>query len=132
LAYFHLTLVWPYDETKRKIARSFSTQCRLIEEYPDYIFTASQAQQFAWLEELYPSLFDKVKSLAKIGNFIPIGGCWVEMDCNIPSGEALCRQFLYGQTYFKKAFGEKSRVFWLPDTFGYASQLPQIIKRISI
>jgi alpha-mannosidase len=74
----------------------------------------------AWLEELYPSLFEKVKKYAKTGNFVPIGkifyfnigGCWVEMDCNIPSGESLCRQFLHGQRYFKKAFGETSKVFW--------------------
>ncbi|KAI8901520.1 glycosyl hydrolases family 38 N-terminal domain-containing protein [Globomyces pollinis-pini] len=120
--------LWPYDETKRKVARSWATQCRFIESYPDYYFAASQAQQFEWLETLYPQLFAKVAKLTQEGRFIPIGGTWVEMDCNMPSGEGLCRQFLYGQNYFKKKFGKKSSVFWLPDTFGYAAQLPQIIK----
>ncbi|KAJ3000836.1 Alpha-mannosidase 2C1 [Globomyces sp. JEL0801] len=101
---------------------------RFIESYPDYYFAASQAQQFEWLETLYPQLFAKVAKLTQEGRFIPIGGTWVEMDCNMPSGEGLCRQFLYGQNYFKKKFGKKSSVFWLPDTFGYAAQLPQIIK----
>ncbi|KAI9003260.1 alpha-mannosidase 2C1-like protein [Gaertneriomyces semiglobifer] len=119
--------LWPFDETKRKAARSFATQCGLIEAYPDYTFVASQAQQFAWVEQLYPTLFERIKRHAKTGQFIPIGGTWVEMDCNIPSGEALCRQFLYGQRYFESRFGERCLVFWLPDTFGYSAQLPQIV-----
>jgi alpha-mannosidase len=85
-------------------------------------------QQFEWLEQLYPKLFEKILKYEKQGSFIPIGGTWVEMDCNIPSGEAFCRQFLYGQNYLKDKFGKQSRVFWLPDTFGYSSQLPQIVK----
>ena len=56
----------------------------------------------------------------------------VEMDCNLPSGESLCRQFLYGQQYFESRFGERCDVFWLPDTFGYAAQLPQIIKQADL
>ena len=119
--------LWPYDETKRKIARSWATQCSLIEQYPDYVFAASQAQQFEWLEQLYPSLFQRVKKHSELGGFVPIGGTWVEMDCNLPSGEAFCRQFLYGQRYFEATFGKRCSVFWLPDTFGYSAQLPQII-----
>ncbi|KNC99430.1 uncharacterized protein SPPG_05671 [Spizellomyces punctatus DAOM BR117] len=114
--------LWPYDETKRKAARSWSTQVfRLMENYPEYVFTASQAQQFEWTEQLYPELFERIKEHAKTGNFIPIGVAqtWVEMDCNLPSGEAFCRQFLYGQRYFEEKFGERCTVFWLPDTFGY-------------
>ena len=120
--------LWPYDETKRKSARSWATQIRFMEQYPEYKFAASQMQQFEWTEQLYPSLFKKIQGLAEKGSFIPIGGTWVEMDCNIPSGESFCRQFLYGQRYLKEKFGRTSKVFWLPDTFGYSAQLPQIIK----
>ncbi|KAJ1671279.1 Glycoside hydrolase, 38 vacuolar alpha mannosidase, partial [Coemansia sp. RSA 25] len=120
--------LWPYDETKRKIARSWSTQMDYMDRYPEYKFAASQAQQFEWLRVLYPSLFERVKEKVKCGQFIPIGATWSEMDCNLPSGESLVRQFLLGQRFFEKHFGERSRVFWLPDTFGYSSQLPQIVK----
>ncbi|CAI2163478.1 3771_t:CDS:10 [Funneliformis geosporum] len=120
--------LWPYDETKRKIARSWSTQVGLMDIYPDYKFVCSQAQQFEWLQEHYPKLFDIVKNKVEKGQFLPIGGTWVEMDCNIPSGESFCRQFLYGQRFFEHNFGKKSKVFWLPDTFGYSAQLPQIIR----
>lgn len=121
--------LWPYDETKRKVARSWSTQCTLMDEYPEFTFACSQAQQFDWVEELYPSLFERIKSKVNSGQFIPVGGTWVEMDCNLPSGESFCRQFKFGQDYFKSKFGKYCSVFWLPDTFGYSAQLPQIMKQ---
>ncbi|KAJ1668877.1 Glycoside hydrolase, 38 vacuolar alpha mannosidase [Coemansia sp. RSA 1813] len=120
--------LWPYDETKRKIARSWSTQMDYMDRYPEYKFAASQAQQFEWLRTLYPSLFKRVQEKVKTGQFIPIGGTWIEMDCNIPNGESLVRQFLLGQGFFEKHFNVRSTVFWLPDTFGYSPQLPQIIR----
>ncbi|KAF9158517.1 Glycoside hydrolase, 38 vacuolar alpha mannosidase [Actinomortierella ambigua] len=119
--------LWPYAETRRKTARSWATQLRLMEEYPDYVFVCSGAQQIEWLSQDYPELLKQIQVVAKKGQFQPLGGTWVEMDCNIPSGEALCRQFLYGQRYFKETFGEYCNIFWLPDTFGYSAQIPQIM-----
>ncbi|RUS22422.1 glycosyl hydrolases family 38 N-terminal domain-containing protein [Endogone sp. FLAS-F59071] len=115
--------LWPYAETRRKIARSWSSQLRLMEQHPEYVFVCSQAQQYEWLEQDYPSLFEEVKEKVKEGRFQPIGGTWVEMDCNIPSGESFCRQFLLGQRFFREKFGYHSNVFWLPDTFGGLSRL---------
>ncbi|KAL8999670.1 MAG: hypothetical protein Q9169_001487 [Polycauliona sp. 2 TL-2023] len=122
------TWLWPWAETKRKIARSWSNQCDLLDRYPEHRFTCSQAQQYKWLETLYPSLYDRVKSKVKEGTFQPIGGSWVEHDTNLPGGESLVRQFLYGQRYFESRFGERCKTFWLPDTFGYSSQLPQLCR----
>ncbi|KAI8142671.1 glycosyl hydrolases family 38 N-terminal domain-containing protein [Fennellomyces sp. T-0311] len=120
--------LWPYAETKRKIARSWVTQVDLIDRYPGYIFAGSQTQQYEWLQELYPSVFEKVKEKEKQGQWEIIGGSWVEHDTNMPSGESLCRQMVLGQRYFEKHFGKRARVFWLPDSFGYSSQLPQVLK----
>ena len=120
--------LWPWAETKRKVARSWANQCDLMDRYPEHRFTCSQAQQYKWLEELYPKLFDRVKTKVKEGRFQPIGGSWVEHDTNVPSGESLVRQFLYGQRYFESRFGQRCRTFWLPDTFGYSSQIPQVTR----
>lgn len=120
--------LWPWDETKRKIARSFANQCDLLDRYPEHRFVASQAQQYKWLEQLYPSLYDRVKAKIKEGRFQTVGGSWVEHDTNLPSGESLVRQFLYGQRLFESRFGERCRTFWLPDTFGYSTQLPQLCR----
>lgn len=119
--------LWPFAETHRKVVRSWSSQCTLMDKYPEYQFVASQAQQFKWLLEEHPEFFKNVLTpKVQQSQFFPIGGSWVENDTNIPSGESLARQFFFGQRFFLKNFGLKSAVFWLPDTFGYSSQVPQI------
>ena len=120
--------LWPFSVTQQKSARSWSTQCDLIDRYPEHRFSATQAQQFKWLEQQYPTLFERIKGKISEGTFQPVGATWVEMDANMPSGEALCRQFLYGQRYFESRFGKRCETFVLPDTFGYSSQLPQIAR----
>ncbi|XP_078331778.1 alpha-mannosidase 2C1-like [Crassostrea virginica] len=124
--------LWPYAETIRKCARSWSCTVRLMEKYPDFTFTCSQAQQYEWVKDNYPGLYAKIKDLVREGRFIPVGGTWVEMDGNVPSGESFVRQFLYGQRFFMKEFGKKCTEFWLPDTFGYSPQLPQIMRIFGI
>lgn len=120
--------LWPWAETKRKVARSWSSQCDLMDRYPEYRFACSQAQQYKWLKEFYPYAWDRVKEKVKKGTFQPVGGSWVEHDTNMPSGESLVRQFVYGQRFFEGNFGERCQTFWLPDTFGYSAQLPQICR----
>ncbi|EME27109.1 alpha-mannosidase II [Galdieria sulphuraria] len=124
--------LWPYEETIRKCARSWSTQIRNMEQYDGFHFVASQAQQMEWIKERYPELWKEIKAYVKRGRFVPVGGTWVEMDCNLPSGESLVRQFVFGDSFFQNNFGMHSSIFWLPDTFGYSSQLPQIMRLCNI
>ena len=125
-----LAWLWPIDETRRKGARSWSSQIELMLQYSDFNFTASQAQLFEWVQNDYPQLFAKMLKMKD--RFIPVGGTWVEFDGNVPSGESMVRQFLYGQRYFHSHYGEYSKVFFLPDTFGYSAQLPQITRLAGI
>ncbi|GAA6045569.1 hypothetical protein NBRC10513_004988 [Rhodotorula toruloides] len=120
--------LWPFSVTRQKTARSWSTQLDLIARYPEHRFVVSQAQQFKWLEQDYPLLFQKVRKGVQEGKFIPIGGMWVESDQLLPSGESLARQFLYGQRYFHSRFGQYCKTWWLPDSFGYNSASPQIAR----
>ncbi|XP_040824661.1 alpha-mannosidase 2C1 isoform X1 [Ochotona curzoniae] len=120
--------LWPFKETVRKCARSWVTAVQLMEHNPDFIFTCSQAQQLDWVKSRYPGLHARLQEFACRGQFVPVGGTWVEMDGNLPSGEAMVRQFLEGQKFFLQEFGRHCSEFWLPDTFGYSAQLPQIMR----
>jgi alpha-mannosidase len=120
--------LWPYVETRRKVARSWATQLHLMDSYPEFHFVASQTVQYEWLLEDHPTLFNRIKEAVREGSFIPIGGTYVEFDANLPSGESMVRQFLYGMDFLKSHFDVTPKTFWLPDTFGYSSQLPQIMK----
>ncbi|XP_062998541.1 alpha-mannosidase 2C1 isoform X2 [Elgaria multicarinata webbii] len=124
--------LWPYEETIRKCARSWVTVIRLMEKNPEFTFVCSQAQQFEWVKNWYPGLYTTIQNFAKEGRFIPVGGTWVEMDGNLPSGESMVRQFLQGQRFFQQEFGKLCSEFWLPDTFGYSAQLPQVMRGCGI
>ncbi|KAM6937533.1 alpha-mannosidase 2C1 [Xenentodon cancila] len=124
--------LWPYEETIRKCGRSWVTVVSLMDKNPDFHFTCSQAQQFQWVKTWYPGLFSKIQHYVKKGQFIPVGGTWVEMDGNLPGGESMVRQFLEGQRFFNQEFGMYCKEFWLPDTFGYSAQLPQIMQGCGI
>lgn len=130
IGYCHIDTawLWPYSVTQQKVARSWSTQVDLMNRYPEHRFTCSSAQQFKWLEQLYPGGFQKVKEKVFQGKFQPVGGAWVEHDGNMPSGEAMVRQNLLGQRYFQSRFGYKCETAWLPDSFGLSGALPQIFR----
>lgn len=120
--------LWPLAETWRKCERTFSSQTALMDDYPDFTFACSQAAQYEVIREKNPDLYARIKAKIETGQWLVVGGSWIEPDCNIPSGEALCRQFLFGQRFFEREFGIRCREFWNPDVFGYNGQLPQILK----
>lgn len=119
---------WPVSQTRRKVARTFATALRLMEQYPEYHFTASQPQQYQYLKEDEPALYAQVKARVAEGRWEPTGAMWVEPDLNVPRGESLVRQLVYGQRFFVEEFGKPASVVWLPDTFGYAWALPQLMR----
>jgi alpha-mannosidase len=127
-AHIDTAWLWPLAETYRKAVRTFSSQLRYMDEYPEYRFACSQAQQYAWIKERNPELWERIRSAVDAGQFVPVGGSWVEPDCNIPSGESLLRQFLHGQRFFEEEFGRRCNEFWSPDAFGYNGQLPQLMR----
>lgn len=129
-AHIDAAWLWKYDETKRKILRTLSTTVRLLEKY-DVSFAQSSSQYFSWVEE-DQELFSKIKKLIREGRIIPVGGMWVESDTQLIDGESLVRQFLYGQRYLLEKFGRIARIGWLPDTFGFAASLPQILIKSGI
>ena len=123
---------WTVAQTREKVARSFATVLKLMDEYPHYRFMSSQPQLYLFLKERYPELYARVKERVREGRWEPEGGMWVEADCNLTSGESLVRQFLHGKRFFREEFGVENRILWLPDVFGYSGALPQIMKECGI
>ncbi|MCR5585312.1 MAG: alpha-mannosidase [Lachnospiraceae bacterium] len=124
--------LWNKKETLKKCARTYANTLSLMEQYPDYTFIQSSSYHTDLIKKNYPSLFEKMKEKILEGRYEPNGGVWVECDCNIPTGEAMVRQFVWGQRYTKENFGYLSDAFWLPDTFGYSAALPQIMVKCGI
>ncbi|MGN0906102.1 MAG: alpha-mannosidase [Bullifex sp.] len=134
IGHSHLDLawLWPVRETRRKAARTFTHQLANLSRYEEYVYGASQPQQFEFVKEDCPMLYEKIKRSVAEGRFEPQGAMWVEADCNIPSGEALIRQLTVGQEFWRKEFGVRQRICWLPDVFGYNGNLPQLLKKAGV
>lgn len=125
-AHIDTAWLWPIEETIRKCTRTFASAVRLLDERPEYVFSCSQAQQYAWIEERHPELFADITRHVAEGRWVPVGGMWVESDMNLPSGESIVRQIVHGQRWFEDRFGVRSTEMWIPDVFGYPATLPQI------
>jgi alpha-mannosidase len=100
--------------------------------YKRQVFNQSSAQLYAWTEEQDPEMFEEIQRRVEEGRWEPVGGSWVEPDCQMPGGESFVRQFLYGQRYFETRFGRRSTVAWLPDTFGFSPAIPQLLRGAGI
>ncbi len=124
--------LWPMTETEKKCARTYANQLNLMLDYPEYRFIQSSAYHSDWIRRDYPELFMRIQEAVAAGKYEPNGGVWVECDCNLTGGESMIRQFLWGQRFTQKYFNYTSDCFWLPDTFGYSSAIPQIMKGCQI
>ncbi len=128
-AHLDLAWLWPVPETWEAAERTFESVLKLQSEFPDLIFCHSTPALYAWIEEHRPDLFAAIKKQVAAGCWEVVGGMWVEPDLNLISAESMVRQVFYGQRYAKEKFGELMRVAWLPDTFGFGWQLPQILRQ---
>ncbi|GAB4331217.1 MAG: alpha-mannosidase [Promethearchaeota archaeon] len=120
---------WRYLQTCEKAKVTFEKACVHVEEVDEYTFSGSQPVLFDWIRVRHPALFERIRAAVGTGRFELVGGCWVEPDGHMPSAEAWARQRLHGQLFYRKYFGRIATVGWLPDTFGFATQLPQLLAK---
>lgn len=133
-AHIDVAWLWTLGQTRRKAGRTFYNVIRLMEQCPEFRFSQSQPQLYDFVRQDYPELFEVIKQRVRDSRWEPLGGTWVEADCNITGAESLARQFLLGRTFFRDHFGADAEapVLWLPDVFGYAWNLPQLIKEAGL
>ncbi|WP_299609979.1 glycoside hydrolase family 38 C-terminal domain-containing protein [uncultured Tateyamaria sp.] len=128
-AHMDIAYLWPISQIRLKNARTYSNVLRLMEEEPNFKFSHSQPQLYAMTANDYPALFEQIKARVAEGRWEVMGGMWVEPDLNIPGPEALVRQLTLGRQYFRDTFGDvETPVLWLPDTFGFPAQIPQLMR----
>ncbi len=134
IAHSHLDVAyyWRRIHSVQKNLRTVLIQLRLMDRYPDFIYTHTQPYVYETLEKYYPEVFQELKEKVASGQFEPVGAMYVEPDCNVPSAESLIRQCLYGQQTYKRMFGKTVNNAWLPDVFGNSWILPQILRKSGV
>jgi alpha-mannosidase len=119
--------IWDWREGMHEVLQTFRSAVNRLDEEPALVFTASSASYYQWVEQASPELFGRIRELVAQQRWIVTGGQWVEPDCNLPSGESVCRQFLYGQRYLAEHLGITATVGYNIDSFGHAGTLPQLL-----
>ncbi|QGH33636.1 alpha-mannosidase [Gracilibacillus salitolerans] len=131
-SHIDMAWLWRLKDTREKASRTFATVLHLMRQYPEYRFLHTSPQLYKFLKQDYPEIYQEVKERIKSGEWEITGGMWIEPDTNLPSGESLVRQLLFGKRFMKEEFDVDSKVVWLPDVFGYSWALPQIMKKSGI
>ncbi len=126
-AHIDCAWLWPIAQTRQKAGRTWSSVLRLMERYPEFHFLASSPLQYEMVKESFPETYAGIRERVGEGRWEPVGGMWVEADCNLPDGESLARQILIGTRYFEREFGLETHVAWLPDSFGFSWALPTLL-----
>lgn len=131
LSHSHLDLawLWPVSETWQAAQRTFESVLTLQKDFPSLIYCHSTPALYEWIEKNRPDLFAAIKEQVKANRWEIVGSMWVEPELNIISGESLVRQILYGQRYTLEKFHQLMSIAWVPDSFGFCWQLPQILKK---
>ena len=126
-AHLDTTWCWNFETTLREyIPKTLKDNFALFEKYPDYKFSFEGSYRYELMEEYYPELFEKLKDYVAQGRWNVFGTSYENGDVNVPSPEALFRNILYGNGYFRKTFGKESKDIYLPDCFGFGWALPSI------
>jgi len=128
-AHVDLNWLWPMEETVDVCRDTVNTVTSLMERFPDFRFSQSQAFVYKTLEDNNPDLFIKVREKFISGNWDITASTWVELDLNLSSGESIARQILYAKRYIMEKFNFEPKVCWSPDTFGHPYTMPQILKK---
>ncbi len=130
IAHAHIDPVWlwPWPEGVAVVHSTFRSALEWMKSNPEFCFTASSAQFYEWVAANDPDMLEEIRQRVQEGRWCIAGGWWVEPDVNIPCGEAMVRQGLYGQLTFQKLLGRRATVAFNPDSFGHAGSLPQILK----
>lgn len=131
-SHLDLLFLWPERETYRKCARTMANVLKMMDRFPDYKFCLSQAPVYIWLKEQYPALYQRMLERIREGRIEVVGAFWIECDTNLPGGESLVRQLLWGKRFFRREFGLDMQVGFLPDVFGYSAALPQLLVKSGV
>jgi alpha-mannosidase len=129
IGYAHLDTQWRWDFTTtidRYIRDTLDDNFDRFDKYPGYVFNFTGSVRYRMMQEYYPEKFEQLKRYIEQGRWHVSGSSVDEGDVNVPSAEAVIRQVLYGNDYFRREFGKQSVDFMLPDCFGFPASMPSI------
>lgn len=131
-AHIDMNWQWGFDETVGVTIDTFQTMLNLMDEYPQFTFSQSQAAVYEIVEKYAPGLLEPIRRRVREGRWEVTASTWVENDKNMSGTEAMARHLLYTKRYLSGLLGVDADDLDLdfePDTFGHAAHLPEILQK---
>lgn len=131
-AHIDMNWMWNWPETVATVNDTFTTVDRLMDEFPNFIFSQSQASIYQILKDYLPELYARVKQRVREGRWEITASQWVEGDKNLASGEIIFRHLLYTRRFLQEEFGlpyDAVQIDFEPDTFGHANTVPALLDK---
>ncbi len=135
VGYAHLDTQWRWDyptTIMQYITKTMRVNFDFFEKYPNYVFNFTGSNRYRLMKEYFPADYEKVKQYVAAGRWFPAGSAVEEGDVNSPNAEAIIREILYGNDYFRREFGKASNEYMLPDCFGFPASLPSILAHAGV
>ncbi|GAA3402331.1 alpha-mannosidase [Paenibacillus hodogayensis] len=129
-AHIDMNWMWGWDETVSVTLDTMRTMLNLLDEYPQFTFSQSQASIYRIVEQYAPDMLEEIKRRVSEGRWEVTASHWVEADKNMPSGESLTRHLLYTKRYLSSLLGidpDSLNLDFEPDTFGHSVNVPDIL-----
>ncbi|MBO5036760.1 MAG: alpha-mannosidase [Clostridia bacterium] len=132
IAHAHIDMdwLWGYHETVAIVLGTFRTMLDMMNEYPDFKFSQSQAATYDIAEKYDPELFEEMKARIKEGRWEFAGSAWVESDRNLPSAESISEHILTTKRYLAEKFGldpKNINTDFHPDSFGHTPIMSELL-----
>ncbi|MBR2948890.1 MAG: hypothetical protein IKC46_03410 [Lachnospiraceae bacterium] len=126
-AHIDMNWQWGWQETVAITLSSFRTMLNLMQEYPEFTYSQSQASTYKIVEEYDPAMMEEIKARIAEGRWEVTANAWVETDKNMPDTESLIRHISITRDYLRDVWGvENIKVDFSPDTFGHSRFVPEI------
>jgi len=132
IPFSHLDLYWggTQEECLSRSNRIISRAVQLAEKHPEFRFLIEDEVNAA-------NFIDSYKGAAEVADFqklvkegrIEVAPVWAGIYQNLPRGEALVRNLVYGKAHARAAFGIDPKVAHLADIPGFTLQYPQILTK---
>ena len=128
-AHIDMDWMWSYHETVAITLSTFRTVLNLMNQYPDFCFSQSQASVYKIVEEYDPELMPEIQARIREGRWEVTASAWVETDKNMPNTESLLNHIQYTKRYLEETWGvdpAQLEIDFSPDTFGHSANIPEI------
>lgn len=129
----HLDIDWQqtFDSYYRTWVEDIFLEARqILDRDPRAFYSVAEMAYLSHHLAQHPAELDRLKAHAARGALRIVGGGITSPDSVLPETELLLRDYLLGTRFAEETLGARPRAAWLPDSFGHAATVPDLLSAL--